>query len=60
MVGQEQHIVKIIVTPNELRGLADKVQKKIDAHKVRGATLVEVINTSDVFRTIQIHFSPDK
>ena len=57
MLASEQHIVKIFMTPNELRGLADKMQKKIDITKIGQSTLVEIINTSDVFRTVQIHFN---
>ncbi len=57
MIASEQHIVKIYATPNELRGLADKMQKKMDTTKVGQPTLVEVINTNDVFRTVQIHFN---
>ncbi len=55
MVATEQHIIKVIVTPNELRGLADKMQKKIDTFKKGQPTLVEIINTSDVNRSVQIH-----
>ena len=55
MLATEQLIMKLIVTPNELRGLADRVQKKMDALKKGQPTLVEVINTSDVNRTVQIH-----
>ncbi len=57
MIASEQHIIKVFVTPNELRGLADKVQKKIDTTKIGQSTLVEIINTSDVNRSLQIHFN---
>jgi len=57
MLATEQLIIKLIATPNDLRGLADKMQKKIDMYKKGQPTLVEVINTSDVNRIIQVHFT---
>ena len=57
MLATEQLIIKLIVTPNDLRGLAEKMQKKIDTFKKGQTTLVEIINTSDVNRSVQVHFS---
>ena len=58
MIASNLHIVKIIITPNELRGLAELVQKKIDTIKKGEVTLVATINTSDVNSVVQFHINP--
>ena len=58
MIASNLHIVKIIITPNELRGLAELTQKKIDTIKKGETTLVATINTSDINKVIQFHTNP--